>query len=545
MDAHRPTIMAKNGAVTSPHYLASQAGIKILQNGGNAIHAAIAIASTLSVVYPHMNGLGGDNFWLIYNQNEKELKGLNASGRAGGKASIPYYKERGFLKIPERGGLSANTVPGALSGWVEAYHYAEEAMDQSFSWEKLLEDAIDYAENGFPITDSQIKMADQFLNEEYISRLREKHFNNFYSIFLSPIEKKKAIGALFFQKDLATTLRKIASDKGYSFYHGELAEKMVNALHEEDGVLQLDDFSNHRADWISPLSVNYRGLDAYNLPPNTQGIASLSILNILNQFNLSEMSAQDPDYYHLIVEATKLAFRDRDEWVTDQNEIIPPTEKLLSPTYAQELAKSIGLDKATKLQTKLDPKGDTVWFGVVDKWGNAVSMIQSIYHEYGSTVVPKDTGILLQNRGCFFSLDPDHINSLKSGKRTFHTLNPAMLFKNGRPYLVYGTMGGEGQPQTQAALVTKIVDYGYDVQAAIEAPRWLYGRTWGAESNSLKVENRINPSALKGLLEKGHEIEKVDAFSDMMGHAGIIKIDSRGVKFAGADPRSDGQALGY
>ncbi|MGN8647200.1 gamma-glutamyltransferase [Gracilibacillus sp. HCP3S3_G5_1] len=543
MKAYRPTVMATKGAVTSPHYLASQAGMKILQKGGNAIHAAISIAATLGVVYPHMNGLGGDNFWLIYNAKNKELKGLNASGRSGKNADITYYRQIGYEEIPKRGYLAANTVPGALSGWLKAYDYAESVMDQTMNWAELLEDAVDYAENGFPITYSQIKMAKGFMREEMEADQRNN--NDFSSIFIDPFVQGKQAGELFYQKDLAKTLQTIAIDKGYSFYRGELADKMTEACQNQLGVLTKEDFATHTADWVEPIAVDYRGYKAYNLPPNTQGIASLSILNILNQFDISAMK-EDASYYHLIVEATKLAFKDRDKWVTDPDYTMPPVDQLLSQEYAQQLADMIQhKEEAGAFATLLDPRGDTVWFGVVDQWGNAVSMIQSIYHEYGAAVVPPQTGILLQNRGSYFSLNQDAINKLEPKKRTFHTLNPAILCKNNRPYLVYGTMGGEGQPQTQAALVTRIVDYQYPVQEAIEAPRWLYGRTWGALSNSLKLENRIPPSVQESLRNKGHEIEIVDSYSDMMGHAGVILINEDNIKLAGSDPRSDGIALGY
>ncbi|WP_240469419.1 gamma-glutamyltransferase [Gracilibacillus thailandensis] len=541
--AYRPTVMATNGAVTTPHYLASQAGMKILQIGGNAIHAAISIAATLGVVYPHMNGLGGDNFWLFYNAKTKELKGINASGRSGEMADIAYYHQLGYDTIPERGYLAANTVPGALSGWLKAYEYAESDMEQTMNWSELLEDAIEYAENGFPITDSQIKMAKSFLAKEASNE--ERTNNDFYSIFIEPLLHCKGAGQLFYQKDLANTLRAIAKDKGHSFYHGDIAAKMVEMCQSQHGVLTKQDLANHTADWMEPIAVDYRGYKAYNLPPNTQGIASLSILNMINQFDLSEIK-NDAFYYHLIVEATKLAFEDRDRWVTDPEYTMPPIDQLLSKQYGQQLAEVIeNKEEAGTFTALLDPRGDTVWFGVVDKWGNAVSMIQSIYHEYGAAVVPPETGVLLQNRGSFFSLDEEAINRLEPKKRTFHTLNPAMLFKNNRPHLVYGTMGGEGQPQTQAALVTRIIDYKYGVQEAIEAPRWLYGRTWGASSNTLKLEKRIDPSVQAMLRKKGHDIELVESYSDMMGHAGAILIDDENIKLAGSDPRSDGIALGY
>lgn len=305
------------------------------------------------------------------------------------------------------------------------------------------------------------------------------------------------------------------------------------------GVLTERDFASHTSSWVEPLSVNYRGYRAYNLPPNTQGLASLSILNILNNIDIANIPEGSAQYYHVVVEAIKRAFSDRDEYVTDPDFVDIPVEELLSEARGKEHAASITVEM--KELQPLDPKGDTVWFGIVDKDGNAVSFIQSIYHEFGSGFIPLGTGVLLQNRGSFFSLDEGHINCLQPKKRTFHTLNPAMLFADSKPVLVYGTMGGEGQPQTQAALVTRIVDY-----EAIEAPRWLYGRTWGASSNTLKLEGRISEHVQQKLAEAGHEIEIMPPLTDVMGHAGAIWIDQQtGVKFGGTDPRSDGAAVGY
>ena len=320
----------------------------------------------------------------------------------------------------------------------------------------------------------------------------------------------------------------------------------VADLQNQGGLLTLEDFKNHTSDWVEPISVQYRDYTAYNLPPNTQGFASLSILNILNNFDIQAIEEGSADYYHLLVEAIKHAFIDRDRYLTDPEFHDIPLKELLSEEHGAQIAEKIKEKQLAKQLQPLDAKGDTVWFGVVDEEGNAVSFIQSIYHEFGSGIIPKGTGIVLQNRGSFFSLDEEHVNSLAPRKRSFHTLNPAMLLKNGKPALVYGTMGGEGQPQTQAALVTRIIDYGMSVQAAIEAPRWLYGRTWGASSNSLKLENRIIPEIRSELERLDHEVEILADFTDTMGHAGAILINEEtNVKYGGADPRGDGAALGY
>lgn len=543
MQAYRPTTMGVNGMVTSPHYLASQAGMKILQEGGNAVEAAIAVASTLSVVYPQMNGIGGDNFWLVYNAETKALKGLNASGKSAKDSSIRHYREKGYQKIPARGYEAAITVPGAVSGWGKAFQYSQEEMAGKKKWASLLADAAAYAESGFPVTPAQHRLTEEVV-ENHLDG--SEQYREFRRVFLDENGAAYQPGEIFKQEDLAETLKLIAAKGASGFYEGVVAEQLTADIQKNGGLLALEDFQTHQAEWVEPISVDYRGHKAYNLPPNTQGIASLSILNILNQFDLSTVEEGSADYYHIIIEATRLAFRDRDQWVTDPEFADIPVESLLSEAYGQQLADQIKQEKPAGSEKLLDPKGDTVWFGVVDKWGNAVSLIQSIYHEFGSAVVPKGTGVLLQNRGCYFSLQEDALNKLEPGKRTLHTLNPAMLFKEGNPYLVYGTMGGEGQPQTQAALVTRIVDYGYGVQEAIEAPRWLFGRTWGASSNSLKLESRISSKIAEELKKRNHLVEMVPEFSDVMGHSGVIRIDpENNVKHGGADPRGDGAALGY
>ncbi|WP_218059971.1 gamma-glutamyltransferase [Gilliamella apicola] len=532
--------------VTSPNYLATQAGIDILRKGGNAVDAAIAVASTLAVVYPQMNTIGGDNFWLIYNAKTKELKGLNASGRSGSLATIDYYKNQGFHKIPSRGYLAANTVPGVVSGWDEAYQYASKNMNNALPWHTLFASAIDYAENGFSVSPSLNYWSTVNIDPKDKEFRELQRFSEFKKVFLKDDGQAYQIGEILKQPDLANTLKTIANKGAKEFYQGDIAKNIVNDLQSHGGVLTLDDFAKHHATWVAPIHVNYREYTAYNLPPNTQGMASLEILNILNNFDIKSLGEGSADYYHLIIEATKQAFADRDKYLTDPDFNQIPLDFLLSTQHGQQQAKQIDMQKA-RVETKpLDPKGDTVWFGVVDAEGNAVSIIQSIYHDFGSGIVAKDTGILLQNRGSFFSLDPNHINRLEPNKRTFHTLNPAMLLKDNKPYLVYGTMGGEGQPQTQAAIVTRIVDYGMTPQDAINAPRWLHGRTWGASSNNLKVEGRIPNDVIHSLKLRGHDVQIVDDYTDTMGHAGAILIDTNHHRLMGAtDPRGDGLAAGY
>lgn len=544
--SNRPTTMSTNGMVTTPHYLASQAALEILKEGGNAVDAGIAAASTLAVVYPHMTSIGGDNFWLIYNAKTKELKALNASGRSGEKATIKFYQEQGYKKIPSRGYLAANTVPGAISGWGEAYRYAQKTMGNHLPWNQLLGSAISYAETGFPVTPSQEHWTKTNIDEKDKEFRALQRFQGFRQTYLKANGEPYHVGEVFKQQELAETLKTIADKGATEFYKGEIAQKIVTDIQANGGILTVKDFAEHTANWVEPISANYREYKAYNFPPNTQGMASLSILNILDNFDFKKIGEGTADYYHIIVEATKQAFADRDKFLSDPEFVKIPLDSLLSEKHGRELAARIEMSKAVKDVKPLDPKGDTVWLGVVDKDGNAVSLIQSIYHDYGSGIVAKNTGVLLQNRGSFFSLDPSHVNHLEPRKRSFHTLNPAMLFKAGTPYLVYGTMGGEGQPQTQAALVTRIVDFGFSVQDAIEAPRWLNGRTWGAASNDLKIEGRVPKTVTEELIKRGHPVKVVDNYTDTMGHAGAILIDPlTNVKYGGADPRGDGAAVGY
>lgn len=538
--------MTTHGMVTTSNYLATQAGLEVLRNGGNAVDAAIAVASTLAVVYPQMNTIGGDNFWLIYNAKTGETKALNASGRAGEKATIDFYKKQAVEKIPARGYLAANTVPGAVSGWDAAYRYAKETMGRSLPWSKLLEASISYARDGCAVTPSVQHWETVNVDTKDQEFRNLQRFDEFRRVFLHHDGSPYKTGEVLIQPDLANSLDLIAKGGADAFYRGPIAEKIVADLQANGGVLTLSDFASHKADWVDPIHVDYRGYTAVNFPPNTQGMASLEILSILNNFDLKKIGEGTADYYHLIVEATKQAFADRDKYLSDPQFTKIPLDRLLSPEHGKEQAAQIKMQMAAADVKPLDPKGDTVWFGVVDQDGNAVSLIQSIYHDFGSGIVAKGTGVLLQNRGSFFSLDPNHVNHLEPHKRTFHTLNPAMLMKSGKPYLVYGTMGGEGQPQTQAAIVTRVVDFGMTPQDAINGPRWLQGRTWGASSNDLKIEGRVPAAVAEDLKRRGHPVRMVEDFTDTMGHAGAILIDpDTRVMYGATDPRGDGLAAGY
>ena len=533
--------------VTSPHALASAAGLRVLQGGGNAIEAAIAVASTIAVVYPHMNGIGGDNFWLIYDARAGTVKALLACGMAGAGCTIDAYRSAGYTsEIPRRGPLAANTVPGAVDGWFEAFAYGRARLGGKRAMAELLGDAIWYAENGFPVTPSQ---------EEWTRRnvgFASSRFGGlealpgFRRTFLKPDGSVYDRGERFALPDLAATLRAIATGGVDAFYRGPIAAAITTDLARAGGLLTAADFAAYRSRWEEPLRLRYRRWMLYNTPPPTQGLTSLQILNIVQRYDPAALAREPADYYHVMVEATKQAFVDRDAWIADPDFHPAPLEALLGAARADEHLAGIDPARASVPKASDPGGGDTVWFGVVDAAGNAVSLIQSIYFDFGSGVIPDGTGVLLQNRGSSFSLDPSQPSALEPGKRPFHTLNPAMALYDGRPELVYGTMGGEGQPQTQAALVTRILDFGMDVQAAIDEPRWLYGRSWGDPTSSLSIESRAGEDVIAELRRRGHELSVLGPWEERVGHAQAIRIDrTTGMLYGGADPRSDGLAMGF
>ena len=530
-----PETRATRGLVASPHRLASEAGIAILERGGNALDAALAAATTIAVVYPHMNGIGGDNVWLIYDARAGRLLALNALGRSAAAADLETYRARHGTAIPTRGGPAALTVPGVVSGWWEAHRHSAERMGSSITWRALLEPAIAHAREGFPPSAGQRRVtaaAPALFDATALAEVRRT---------LWPIYHPDLLAAeRFVQRDLARTLERIAQDGAEAFYRGDLARRLARAAREAGSPLSFEDLAAHRADWVEPLRVPYRGGEAASFPPPTQGFAALAILALLEGFDLA--AAPDDEHVHLVVEATKLAFEDRDRYLTDPSAVPVPVERCLDPERLARRRQRIG-PRAAAPRAGVPGSGDTIAIVAADAHGNAVSLIQSLYHEFGAGIVAGDTGVLLQNRGAFFSLDPAHPNRLAPGKRTAHTLIPSMYLVEGRPRLVYGTMGGEGQPQTQAALVTRILDRGLSPQAAVEAPRWLLGRTWGEETRALRVESRFAAHVVESLERRGHEVRVVEPWSDLMGHAHVISLAPDGLR-GGSDPRADGAALG-
>ena len=523
--------LAPGGMAVTPHHLASESALAVLRHGGNAIEAMVAAAATVAVVYPHMNGIGGDGFWLIV-PPQGEPVAIDASGAAGSLATRAFYAD--YQAIPHRGCHAALTVPGTVSGWEDALALSGERFGGHLPLSRLLADAIQYAAKGIPVTGSQACAT--------ASKYPElADVPGFADTFLCQGEIPAA-GSRFCQPRLAQTLTRLATDGLDSFYRGPLADSMASDMAALGIPLQRRDLANHRARRRTPLHVQHSAGDIYNMTPPTQGLVSLAILGITDRLNMA--SSSEVQTIHRIVEATKKAFGLRDKYITDPSLVSLAVQTLLTPQALQQLASQVDDQHAAPWGQGKGP-GDTVWMGVMDQFGLSVSFIQSIYHEFGSGVVLPQSGVLLQNRGAAFSLDPDHLLALAPGKQPFHTLNPAAArLKDGRT-MVYGTMGGDGQPQTQAAVFTRHVIQGMPLQQAVSAPRWLLGRTWGQSSDSLKLEGGFGEDTFRALQALGHEVEWLPPLSEVTGHAGAIVRHPNGMLEGAFDPRSNGSAAGF
>lgn len=531
------TAHATRGMVVAPHHLAAEAGLAVLREGGNAIEAMVAAAAAIMAVYPHMNGLGGDNFWLI-SENGQPPIGIDACGAAAGSASAEFYAERGFEDaIPARGPLAALTVAGAVSGW-------KTALDISARWggklplDRLLADAAYYARNGAPVSKSQMGAT--------VAKSGELQDVPGFAATFTPDGRAPETGALLTMPALAATFDHLARTGLDDFYRGDLARSMASELEAAGSPLRLSDLERHEARFVTPLRADLRHGQVYGMPPPTQGLASLMILGLFERLNCAE--PEGVDYCHGLVEATKRAFLIRDAEVTDPAYMSEKAQDFLTPHALDELAAKIDASRALPWP-HVAPPGDTVWLGCIDGEGRAVSFIQSIYWEFGSGLVLPGSGIVWQNRGTSFSLAPAARNALKPYRKPFHTIQPAMALLHDGRIMPYGTMGGEGQPQTQAAIYTRHVVFGQELQQAVSAPRWLLGRTWGSSVANLRMESRFPPDVVEGLRAMGHDIEAVGDFDEVMGHAGALVFHRHGAKagvIEGAvDPRSDGRAAGY
>ena len=527
------TTRSYRGMVTAPHNLAARAGLRVLEEGGNAIEAMVAAAATITVVYPHMNGLGGDNFWLIHTPG-KDVVGIDACGGAAAAADIEYYKKQGYDAIPSRGNQAALTVAGAVSGWQNALRVSEEKWGGKLPLSRLLEDAIHYASEGVAVTKT--------LSENMRLKFDElKDAPGFQDNFLINGQLAQQ-GQRHCMPRIAETYKRLAKAGLDDFYRGELACSIAADLERAGTPLRLQDLERHTALDVTPLAVDVAGHRVFNMPPPTQGLASLILLGVYDRLGIKE--AETFDYVHGLVEASKQAFRIRDKHVSDPAYMSVNPEDYLNPRMLDKMAANVSMEKALPWP-EASSKGDTVWLGAVDAEGRAVSFIQSIYWEFGSGTVLDETGITWQNRGTSFSLDPSHHNSLQPHRRPFHTIQPALAQLSDGRVMPFGTMGGEGQPQTQAMLFSRHILHGQDLQEAVSAPRWLLGRTWGADTTSLRIENRFDPAVISALRDAGHDLEEIGAYDEVMGHAGALVHHPDGLIEGAADPRGDGQAAGF
>ncbi|MDL2191965.1 gamma-glutamyltransferase family protein [Cobetia sp. LC6] len=554
------------GACAAPHHLAAQAGRDILRDGGNAIEAMVAMAATIAVVYPHMNGIGGDGFWLIKRPGLAPLA-IDACGPAAGLASREFYAAQGYGvaddeaaaplmngdSIPSRGPLSALTVAGTIGGWQEALAFSAETSADGRSpvaLATLLGHAIRHANDGVAVSASQ-----KALSEKHLAVLSQQP--GFAERYLGQSESGEPIaleeGARLRQPALAATLSRLADAGLDDFYRGELATRMAQELEAGGSPLRLADLNGYRAQRVTPLKVRLRDSEVYNLPAPTQGLATLMILGLYDELSarhgISEADGNTPRHLHALIEATKRSFLVRDSLITSPEclegglagSVATQQRHLAAEALAEQAAR---VDMQVALGWPYEPaEGDTIWMGATDSDGTTVSFIQSVYWEFGSGMVLPSSGVMWQNRGLAFDLEPDRLRSLAPGRKPFHTLNPSLAcFDDGR-VMAFGTMGGEGQPQTQAAVFTRIARHGMSLQDAISAPRWLLGRTWGDVSTSLKLESRLAGEMAQTLAAMGHEVEVLDeAFSDTLGHAGAVMRHPDGQVEAAHDPRSDGSA---
>ena len=529
--AGRSAVAARNGMVAASQPLASQAGLRILQQGGNAIDASVATAATLALVAPMMTGPGGDMFALVYMAETGQLAGLNGSGFSPAAANIDFFKDRELDSIPAKGAFSV-TVPGAVDGWITLLE-----RFGTMSLEQVLQPAIEYAEEGFPVSEIFAKNwasngtshegDPEFVKAYYIDGKPPKH------------------GDVFVNKPLAWTYRQIARGGRDAFYRGEIARRIVQRLNSLDWPMTEADLAYQRSDWVEPISTTYKGHRIYELPPNGQGMAALEMLNILEGFDLKTVGHNTADYVHLFVEAKRLAFADLGAWLADPAKAKLPVTTLISKDYARRQRERIDPARAADSVESgvkgpvhwIEGVGDTVYFTVVDKDRNAVSFINSLFQGFGSGVVVPGTGLLLQNRGALFTLDPDHPNRIEGRKRPYHTIIPAMAFNDGKPWLSFGVMGGDLQPQGHVQVLLNMIEFGMNVQEAGEAPRASH-----SSSGGVGLEKGIAPEVAAELIRRGHSVKTAGA----MGGYQAIHIDwERDVLFGGTDPRKDGTVAAW
>jgi gamma-glutamyltranspeptidase/glutathione hydrolase len=535
--AFRPSVMGRNGMVTSGHPLASQAGIQTLMAGGNAVDAAIATAAALGVVEPHASGVGGDGFMLIYLADSESVEAVNATGAAPKAATREIYLQDGGIPMK---GIRSTSIPGLVDGWLISHQ-----KHGKLPLGKVFEPATSLCENGFPVSHNLSKG----LKGEH-ERFASDPFTR--AVFTND-GKALGPGDLLFQKNLGATLRKIADEGRSTFYEGEIAEAIVAFSETRDGLLSREDLANHHSHWADPISTSYKGHEVFEMPPNSSGHILLQELNIVELYDLEALGYSTAEAIHLMVEAKKLCFADREKCMADPNWIDVPIQGLLSKEYAREQAGRIDLNRvATDVPAgAAESHEDTTCFCVADRWGNAVCMLQSIQSGFGSSLIAGDTGILLNNRMTYWHLEEGHPNCLMPGKRVRHTMNPVMVTKDKKPVLICGTPGADTQVQTNLQLVTHVLDFGLTPQEAVEAPRWrslqnpMESTVPHTCEDVLQLEGRFAKDVRDGLSGKGHALEILREWGGP-GSAQAITLNSEtNALMGGSDPRRDGYAVGW
>ena len=536
--ATRSQVIAQNGIAATSHPLATQIALDILKQGGNAVDAAIAANAALGLMEPVSCGIGGDLFAILWVDKEQKLYGLNASGRSPYALTLEEFKRRNVKEIPQVGPLPVS-VPGAVDGWFELHE-----KFGKLPMERILEPAIHYAREGFPVT----QVISSAWAEKGGPRVDQP---NFASTFL-PHGKAPSEGEIFRNPDLAGTLEQIAQGGREVFYKGEIAQKIDAFCQHAGCFLRYRDLMEHTSTWVDPVSVNYRGYDVWELPPNGQGIAVLQMLNILEAFDLRSMGHNSADYLHHLVEAKKIAFEDRAKFYADPDFSKIPVAELISKEYAQKRRELLDPERASSQIPAGDPKlqtGDTIYLTVADQEHNMISLIQSNYSSFGSGLVPDGLGFVLQNRGALFNLEEGHFNSYAPHKRPFHTIIPAFVTHNGKPFMSFGVMGGDMQPQGHVQILANIIDFGMNLQEAGDAPRFRHfgsstptGSTM-RDGGELALESGIPVEVQRHLVEKGHRLHFV--VGSYGGYQAIL-YDARNNAYRGAsESRKDGMAAGY
>ena len=535
----RSEILAQNGMAATSQPLATQVALDILKKGGSAIDAAIAANAVLGLVEPASCGVGGDIFAIVWSAEEQKLYGLNGSGRAPKSLSIDYFMDKGMKYVPFYGPLSVS-VPGCVDGWFKLH----DKFGQ-LSIKDILQPAIDYGRNGFPVS--------EVIAYEMASNYNGLQDQPGFAQTYMPSGKPPIKGEVFKNPDLAYTYERIAKEGRDAFYKGSIAKTIDSYMRKHGGFLSYDDLAEHTSNWVEPVSVNYRGYDVWELPPNGQGTAALQMLNLLEGFDIASMGFGSTDYLHVLTETKKLAYEDRAKFYADPEFNTIPLETLLSDEYAAQRRNLIRMDTAADSYPAGDmdiETGNTTYLTVADKAGNMVSFIQSIYSEFASGMVPDGLGFVLQNRGQMFNVqDRNHANALEPGKRPFHTIIPAFITKDGQPWASFGLMGGAVQPQGHAQIVVNLVDFGMNLQEAGDAPRMRHrgsSQPTGSKmtnGGTLFLESGFEPGTLRELRKKGHRI----GFGvGMFGGYQAIGVDLKTKVYSGAsESRKDGQAAGY